>query len=221
MRFMFLSAWAIALLFLASVSAFSELRPFVSSGGDRASRYQAYVEGTSVSGFSSFSQTMVLQDCLKAVTSIYGRLQPKDQRTNVIENCRNEAIAITDRAPTQSLAWFVQALIAAEVNNPEDLNLSLAKSRLAGPNEQWIAEVRVELAELNYDKLDAENLEGNAQDLLLLVKSKRGVRKIARRYIQRPEFRQRLADLVETLPEESQKKFVSNVRRAARELGLI
>lgn len=221
MRFMFLSLWAIALLVLASVSAFSELRPFVAGGGDRASRYQAYVDGTSVSGFSSFSQTLVLQDCLKMVTSIYGRLQPQDQRTSVLENCRGEAAAITERAPTQSLAWFVQALIAAETDNPDTLNLTLAKSRLAGPNEQWIAEVRVELAEKNYDLLNAENLKGNDQDLLMLVRSNRGVRTIARRYIQKPEFRRRVADLVETLPEETQQKFVRNVRSTARQLGLI
>lgn len=218
---MFLSVWALALLVLAGVSVFGELRPFVASGDDRASRYQAYVDSASLSGFSSFSQTIVLRDCLKMVTSIYGRLQSLDRRTSVMANCASEAAAITERAPTQSLAWFVQAVIAAENDNADTLNLTLTKSRLSGPNEQWIAEARVELAEMNYDQLNTENLAGNDTDLLMLVRSERGVRTIARRYIQKPEFRERVAGLVETLPEEIQQKFVINVRQSARQMGLI
>lgn len=221
MRFMFLSVWASALLVLASVSAFGELRPFLASGGDRASRYQAYVDDASLSGFSSFSQSIVLRDCLQMVTSIYGRFQSSDRRATVMENCATEAALITERAPTQSLAWFVQAVIAAESDESDTLNLTLTKSRLSGPNEQWIAEVRVELAEMHYDQLDSENRAGNERDLLMLVRSKRGVRTLARRYIQKPEFRKRVADLVETLPEKTQREFVRNVRDSARQMGLI
>ncbi|MCP4182723.1 MAG: hypothetical protein GY761_05320 [Hyphomicrobiales bacterium] len=221
MKNLILFIWAGLLLVIASFATYYELRPFIGAGSDRNARYQAYAESRRSSGLSTFSKDVILRDCLSVVTSIHGRMQSEAHRKKVMHNCQNEVKNITRYTPTHSFAWFTQALIASELSEVGKMNEGLNNSRLTGPNEQWIAEVRVELSEKNYSKLNPINVAGNDQDLLMLVKSRRGVKTIARRYIQKPEFRARIATLVEELTEENQLQFVNNVRRAARNMGLI
>ena len=221
MKNLILFIWAGLLLIVASFATYYELRPFIGAGSNRDARYLAYLESERSSGLSAFSKDIILRDCLSVVTSIHGRMQSGSDREKVMHNCQGAIKNITKNTPTHSFAWFTQALIASESSDIDEMNRSLIMSRLTGPNEQWIAEIRVELSEKYYSKLTSQNVTGNSQDLLVLVKSKRGVKTIARRYIQKPEFRERIGLLVEDLTEENQQRFVNNVRRAAHDLGLI
>lgn len=221
MQTRFLSFISLAVLIFAGGVAYLELRPFVAGGGERTARYSALANGETTSGISLFSQKLVIDGCLEALTSIYGRLQPTARRAAVQSHCAAEAQAITARAPSYSYAWYFRALAASLDEDFEAMNAHLLQSRAMGLNEQWVAELRVALAEDHYDRLDDANLRGNEADLFMLVNSRRGVRSIARRYLQRPDFRERITALVETLPQDRQAEFVANVRRSARELGLL
>lgn len=221
MRSGFLGAYALVLVAFAAWFTYAELRPFLSGGGDREARYQAMVEHNIKSGLSAYSQDIVLRGCLEAITSVYGRLQPAAQRAAVRAHCETETAVITQLTPTNAFGWFTRALVAAWDNNVEEMNNSLNMSRMTGLNEQWIAELRVDLAEDNHQKLDALNLAGNDTDIVMLINSQRGIRAIAQRYLAQPAFRQRVTAFVETLPEERQRAFVSTVRQTAEERGLL
>lgn len=220
-QFLFIAVFAGILCVFASLATYAELRPFLGVGSDREAQYQFYVDGKGQAGHSSFSQDIVLRDCLQMITSIYGRLQSVPRRNAVLAHCRAQAVSITGRSPSHSFAWFTRAVLAAHTGQFGEMNVSLAKSRLVGPNEQWIAEARVKLAEQHLSLLSQTNQLGNDQDLILLIRSSRGVKTIALDYVQRPAFRRRIAALVELQTEEIQHIFVQQVRHSAHELGLL
>lgn len=221
MRHSFLMVWAGVLCLFAGTVVYLELRPLLAQRASFDVRFEAYAVGAESLGLSARSHDLVLHECLLMVTSIEGRLKVPALRAQVLARCESDAIEITRRTPTHGFGWFTQALVAAETGQIETMNEGLAQSRRAGPNEQWIAEVCVALSERNYAALSETNRAGNDQDLLMLIQSERGVRTLARRYIQQPDFRARITTLVETLPEEAQQKFVVHVRTAATELGLL
>ena len=96
----------------------------------------------------------------------------------------------------------------------EDFDLALRNSQLTGPNEQWIARYRVNLAETYFAQLSPAARKAEEADLRLLASSERGVKLIAQRYIADPDFRARITAVVETMPGERQAAFLRSVKRA-------
>lgn len=201
--------------------AYAELRPFLTGGQTREARFELIVTGGERPGISSYAQRLTLDNCLEAINSIYGRAQPSPRRQKALATCAELSAKIVTASPANAFAWFIGALAASGEGNVATMNDRLLHSRQTSPNEQWVAELRVELAENRLDDLDALNREGHELDLKLMTESYRGAQSIARRYINDVQFRERIVVLVETLPEATQARFVRNVRRAARELGLI
>lgn len=73
---------------------------------------------------------------------------------------------------------------------------------------------RIELAENFYGRTDAASPRPRMKSTwALMASSYRGVKVIARRYVSDPNFRARIAAVVETLPAERQRLFVGNVKR--------
>lgn len=205
----------------AAPLAYVELRPFLTGGQTREARFEIIVTGGERPGISSYAQRLTLDNCLEAINSIYGRAQPTLRRQKALTSCGDLSAQIVAASPANAFAWFIGALVAAGEGNVAAMNDRLVHSRQTSPNEQWIAELRVELAESWLDDLDASNKEGHELDLKLMTESYRGAQSVARRYINDVQFRERIVVLVETLPEDTQLRFVQNVRRAAREMGLI
>ena len=149
-----------------------------------------------------------LDGCLRAVTSIKGRLLYGESRVQLLENCTRVAGEITDASRSNAYAWYFQAYMALQNEADSDFNAALVKSYQYGPTEQWIAELRVPLAERGLASLNPQAQEGHQNDLGLLVQSRRGIGSIARRYVRDPGFRTRLTDVVETLPQPAQQQFL-------------
>lgn len=208
----------IFLLAAASILYF-ETRPFFIDSANRAARFQTVADGENRAGLSTFSQRLALDNCFEAMNSVYGRVQPTLQRQAVFEACQNLADTITSTSPANAFAWFVGALASGALDDVVGMNNRLVQSQRTGANEQWIGELRVGLAERFFADLDELSATGHELDLQMLVQSARGVRSIARRYVNQPDFRARIAALVEELPEDVQARFVINVRRAVANLG--
>ena len=153
-----------------------------------------------------------LDGCLRAVTSIKGRLLYGEKRAQLMDNCKWVADAITDASPRNAYAWYFQAYMALQNEAGDDFNLALQKSYEFGPTEQWVAELRVPLAERGLELLGQEAMEGHQKDLGLLVQSRRGTGSIARRYVRDSEFRSRITDVVETLPQPAQQQFLRSLK---------
>ena len=195
-------------------AAYSEARSYVSSGLTPAESFAALAADEQVPGLSVTSTRLVLDNCYDAITAIYGRVQPSTKRDAVASNCLRQADAVIQAMPSHSFAWFVGALAALQLDSRGGFTDRLRQSQLTGPNEQWIAELRVGLAEDNFGMLPSDVRELNDRDLGLLVVSDRGIASIAQRYISNPAFRERITVIVEQLPERDQQRFVSTIETA-------
>lgn len=170
-------------------------------------------------GLSSYSKILVLTDCFRVVR-IYGASDMMDEAVrNVVTRCADQADDIVSTTPTDSFAWLVHAAASALLLDNENFNISLQKSQLTGPNEQWIARFRVNLAESNVSKLTPRTRQMEDADLGLLASSARGVKLIARRYISDPAFRARITAIVEKLPQDKQVIFLRTVKQSMNSAG--
>jgi hypothetical protein len=193
-----------------------ESSAFFAAGVTPRDRFNAFADREVVVGVSTASEMLVLNNCHEALGSIFAYTQPAARRHLVATNCLAIADAILARAPAHSFAWYVSALAAVELDDPEGFSFRLGRSQQTGPSEQWIAERRVDIAEDRLAALTPDVREGHDRDLVLLALSRRGVDSIARRYVRQPDFRDRITALVEQLDPEAQRRFLAYVQGAAR-----
>ena len=202
----------------AAVAAYGEAVPFVLSSMPPQDQFAALVDWHLPIGASPLAKTAILDNCASAITSIYGRSRPTVERHSMLQSCQGIIRRITDDLPSNSYGWLIGAVAAIESNDAADFNRQLQISQATGRDEQWVAEQRVELAEMHFDQLNEATRAGELTDLALLAQSYQGVQTIAQRYVADPAFRERITAVVEALPQADQQRFVSNVRRAAAEI---
>lgn len=210
-----LLAGSVCLASAGAAAAIQEFRAFSFGGVTDASRVAALSGGDFHYAASPDSRRSMLQACRSSISGLYGRLQVDAVRNPVLTTCLMTAEAIASENPTDSFAWYISALAASEIGDVTRFNERLLQSQRTGPSEQWIAEMRVQLAEDHYDSLTPAVRAKNDDDLAMLVQSQRGIRSIARRYVGVPTFRERITQIVETLPVAEQRRFLSSVRSAA------
>jgi hypothetical protein len=192
-----------------------EAGPYLGRGASEAETI-ALIEGGQLSpALSQQSQQQVATDCLSTASSLYFRTRPTAQRRNFAERCRGLVQASVTAMPSFSFGWYVLAALAPVSGDFGALNDDLRKSQAMGAAEQWIAELRVALAEDYFDELGDAARESERRDLEVVVLSQRGVNAIARRYVDDPGFRERITAIVETMTPEAQARFVGFVRLAA------
>ena len=212
---------AILFLSLALVAAGAwagvrEASPYFSSGIEDAERFGALADKVPTPGLSIASERLVLDNCVRTISSLYARLQPGSRKAEVSSHCLAAADAIVRQNPSSSYAWYVGALASGLTGDPAGMNARLLKSQQTGPTEQWIAELRVPLAEDHLAELAPDVRAHHDRDLRMLVASSRGIASIAGRYVNQADFRERIAAIVEAMPEADQRRFVSRVGTAAQ-----
>jgi hypothetical protein len=168
---------------------------------------------------SSYAKRQVLGSCRYGLTSELALVRPSEDIQRFAAACRAYSQTIAATMPTNSLAWLTLALASRALGDVPAMNRALELSQLSAPNEQWLAESRVALAEDNYDDLSEAARAGNGRDLAMLATSHRGVRSIAKRYIADEAFRNRVTDIVSALPLDAQRRFLASVKRTAKEAG--
>lgn len=209
-------ALSACLLIAASYGTALEAMPYVAAGGTLERRLDALEHGVVPIGLSLASQQMVLADCAAVSRSVYGRTLGTDRRARLLATCARISAGITAHTPTHGYGWYVGARTAAEQGDRASLNRQLARAYDMAPTEQWLAELRVDLVESHIDQIDPGTLAGHDRDLALLVRSQRGVRAIANRYVRVAAFRERITRIVERLPAADQERFLANVRQQVR-----
>jgi len=208
----------LALATSGAALAYVEAKAYLSAGIDPRERFEALAADSVDLGLSSASHTLFLNNCYEALTSVSARLEPT-RRNAVAANCRAAADRITGAEPANSFAWYVAALAAAKAGDLPGMTQRLRISQVSGASEQWIAELRVDLAEDHLAALSADALAGHEGDLTLLAQSQRGVASIAERYVRQADFRERITALVEKLPNAEQQRFLQYVRGAAGQVS--
>jgi len=208
----------LALATSGAAVAYVEAKAYLSAGIVPRERFDVLATGNIDVGPSSASHTLFLNNCYEALTSVAARLQPA-RRDLVAKNCLATADRISAEEPANSFAWYVAALSAAKAGDIPGMVRRLRMSQISGPSEQWIVELRVDLAEDHLAALSPDALAGHDGDLTLLAQSQRGVSSIAQRYVRQADFRERITALVEKLPAAQQQRFLDYVRGAAGQVS--
>lgn len=212
-------AGSLVLAAAGAVTAYQEFAVFAAGGLGPADRFMALERGTYRQAPSLLGKRLVLDACVEAIGGPYGRMQAGDSRNAVLEHCRSEAAAIARETPSLAYAHYVVALTAARLGDKAGFNTSMLRAQVTGPNEQWVAELRVGLVEDQLADASPEVAAHHTADLRLLVASGRGVASISRRYVRQPEFRERITAIVETMTEAEQARFVALVGRVAAQVA--
>jgi hypothetical protein len=205
----------LALATSGAAVAYVEAKSYLSAGVLPRERFDALAAGDVNIGLSTASHMLVLNNCYEAMTSVTARLQPAARRSAAATNCLSIADQISAGEPANSFAWYVAALASAENGDTPGMAQRLRMSQISGASEQWIVELRVDLAEDHLSALSPDLLTGHDSDLTLLAQSQRGVSSIAQRYVRQADFRERITALVEKLPAWQQGRFLEYVRAAA------
>ena len=161
---------------------------------------------------SAYAQGALLTDCHQALNSTRNLVRPRNETAGLTSACETVAERAIGSLPTHSFAWLVAAEARAATGNIAGVNAALALSRNTGPNEGWIADFRVALAETYLDRLDAGNRAGHDRDIKLLVASTDRIRLVGQRYMRDPDFRKRVTDIVATMPADHQRRFLTVIR---------
>ena len=211
--------FSIGLVAAAATTLYLEARPYFISGIPVPVRVAAITSGELRPGPSFDSQRFVLDDCYVAMDSLYARVAPTTERLRLLQQCASLAARITEAAPTSAYAHLVQAIAAAALGDAAGLNAGLAQSQRLAPREGWLAEARATFAETQLGRLDAAAGAGQAADLGTLAASTRYSGPIVARYIDDPQFRERLAAILAQLPEADQRRFLSLTSAALKARG--
>lgn len=191
-----------------------EMAPFLTKPIKEAVSADELAGEDFVFGLSSYSKLTVMSDCFRLVLS-YSDIDMVDETVRgVVSRCADRAAEVVKTTPTDSFAWLVRAAASVRLAANEDFNIALQNSQLTGPNEQWIARFRVNLAENYFSALNPRSLKSEEADLRLLVSSEKGIQLIAKRYISNPDFRARITTVVETMPPRRQAVFLKVVKQA-------
>lgn len=210
-----LAVMSIALLAGGTAAVTFESGPFLGSGITPIQRTLALDATQPSIGLSYDVAKAVLADCataLRQTSSLEMLFQGEGAPRRVAETCLALSTAATAAMPASSYAWFVRAQANLAMADIAEFNADLTYSQLTGPNEQWIADLRVELSEANLSQLSPQALAAHDRDLRLLVSSSVGLRNLARRYVTDVNFRERIAAIVETMPETAQRRFINNLQ---------
>jgi len=197
-----------------------EMAPFEFSFAPRSEIFDRLVSEPAPVPPSIFGTNVALEICDETMSRLSFQLAPTARKSAVANSCLETAEQALSEAPSLSYGHFVASIAHFALDNSGAARDALERSQSLGPNEQWIAERRVSLAEIHYDALDDYVRAGHLADLALLAQSRRGIRSIAARYVASPDFRERVTAVVETLPVEIQRRFVSIVRAEARTIGV-
>lgn len=161
------------------------------------------------------TERLSLLDCSNVLSNLNSaemQAQPQELRDAVAPHCLLAADQIVAASPTNAFAWYVGALAASIQQDWPGFNMRVARAQIADRTEQWVGQQRMALVENNYSKADQQVKDGNDVDLRMLLGSIPGQHAVARRYWADQAFRDRITAMVETLPEATQKRFVSVVR---------
>lgn len=203
------------MLAVAGLAGYREAAPYFSAGPSAGAQFAAWRDGGIIDGVSIAAHTVLMDSCLLSLTSAHGRAQSTLDRQRVAQACADRAAIQTQSNPSFAYGWYVFAMASSLNGNWIEFNRTLRQAQSTAPTEQWLAELRVGLAEDHFDRLEPDVLALHEQDLALLVRSQRGIASIAQRYVSSQTFRARITDIVETLDPASQQAFIDAVRAAA------
>ncbi len=209
----------LALSVVSAIAVYRETRPFMSDPRDPSLVFAAIVAGQTSAGFSTYSQKLVLDQCLTSMTSIFGRVQPSAKRNVLLSRCSDIAIQFVHRSPSFSYAWLIAAFASAEMGNVSDLNERLRMSQVTGPYELWLSELRLPLAIRYKAMLSREVVANSERDILVHLLTDRGAKQLAGRMLRDQDLSEAVIAVTRSLPENIKWRLVQHLEDVAGQVG--
>jgi hypothetical protein len=207
---------SLALLVGASWASVQESSPYLTDSLPEADRITAYIDGAGIPGLAITTQTSYLLGCYDLMRSATLKAESPQRNEALTKTCQSTAEQLANQTQTNPLAWFVAAFAAAKAGDLDAMSSALRNSYLTGPNEQWIALLRIPLAEANRARLDADLQAFGDTDLGNVAKTGAGVAGIVNHYSSDPAFRERLTSIVEKSSPADQRRFLGFLRSALK-----
>jgi hypothetical protein len=210
---------SLGLMAASAAAGWAEFAPLVLGGRTQSQSYETLALGQVDAGLSLQARQNALFRCVEAVSSTRHLVQPRSVSDAVRDNCTQLAEHALRQNPAHSLASLVMAVMRKDAGDLDGMVAALERSQDSAPAEQWLAGMRVELAESVRPEVGDNALNFMNDDLALMAQSYTGVVAIAERYVRQPDFRERITVIVDTLPEDVQARFLRWVEIAAGSRG--
>ena len=203
----------LALLLGGGLALTVELQPFLADRTTSTSRVVQLAQGEAGSGLSISADQTLLLDCRSAMSSAAGQLQPPRVREALARSCLAIGDGMTAKSPTLSEAYATGAMAAGMLGDADGLSRRLVDAQASAPAEQWLARLRVAIADRHFAALSEVAVAAYERDVRLLLVDEPGIASIAYRYLEREEFRARVDMVVATLPPSERERFARWVRK--------
>jgi hypothetical protein len=210
-----LGAFGIVSVALATWAVTQEGAAYTLSGGTALKSVAALSDADPVAlGIGTRGE--LLQHCrtaLRSEKSLELKFIQGVSFADLVARCREVGEEIVASSPSFSFAWAVAADAARHQQDWPAMNQYLLASQKSGPNEQWIARYRFEIADEMLQWVDQEVRGSYTEDLRLLISSNKSTSYMARQYVLNPAFRDRLASVLAGMGEPEQRRFLGSLRR--------
>ena len=169
-------------------------------------------------GYSSYSKFLILNDCL--IEMQISIIDPKfiEVKNNLVQACYKTSKQISVTMPSNSFAWYINALASTLRGDIITASSSLNKSHITAPNEGWLAQQRIVFIENNISFLAPQVRDIYFADLKLPGFGMEGLDYLVRRYLSEPLMQPVISNAIEGLPPKRQKQFLSLLRKRMNDL---
>ena len=219
--------WPIALVsvtvfLMGGWTMYLEAAPNLRGGTTAISRLSAMPNGEAPIGLTVLSQHRALLDCeelFRSVRAIEMQYLSPAEREQLVAICGEMADVTLAKSPVDSFAWLIRAGASAAQGDNSGFNAALQNSQSSGPNEGWLANMRVEAGEANLASLSEETFTGHERDMQVAASIHTYASGMARRYVSDEGFRIRMTKVLEIMRPQEQRRFLSAIRAALTKSG--
>ena len=216
-----LAAAGVLTALLGFWTMYLEAAPNLRGGSTAIARVASMPDGQAPIGLTVLSQHRALLDCeqvLRSGRALEMQFLPEAEQQRLIDVCRDMADDVAGRNPSDSFAWLVLASAAAAGGDAPGFNIALQQSHATGPNEGWIASMRVATSERYSALMSAEATDRHDEDIKLVAGGQYAPT-VARLYLASAQFRTRMGALLEGMAPADQRTFLDTVQNVLSDSG--
>lgn len=208
-----------SLTILGAWATLQELSPYIMGPQSGTDSILELRTGALKPGLAISTQRDYLLKCSSALSSYDLLRETEDQQRALTDACQATANAMAAGQGANSLAWLVSAQLAARRSDYAAMNLGLRNSYATAPYEQWLASLRFDLAESYLANLEPDVSASHVADIRLMATSNLARRRLVATYLNNESFKSRAIEIIQTLPDDQQRRFVQSVRQSASHRG--
>lgn len=194
-----------------------ESSAFFTRSGNMAERLEPLYNGTAHVSHSTYANKLLMRDCDEALSSVYARLLPQEQRLAGARSCLALSEDVNASSPADGLAWLIQAKAQDALGDMPAAAAALRRSQEASAGEGWLAVSRIRFLLPRLSGMGEAAQAVFVPDVTLLAMSRNGPARLAEIYKQHGENGQALIGIIDKLPDTAKAQFLKQLRALSRQ----